>query len=987
MQQQQQQQIAQRGAQGTQVEPAEEFQKQSREKTESSGGPILRLRVDPSTGKVVTADQQNDGGSASGHGRVPDAFVMRQEEGAAVVQEHEEYVEVHDSNEHGLSWGERRANDGSWAERWMQQESGAGEGRAVFGRRTGFDVSRQHAWTERWTRRDGVLRVHREVQRVDEHGEVLEEWEERVVQHEAGAAVVSGREKNRASPGVERDTKTVVVPPLPRGSDNLPPVDSDPGVATCSSSSSSSSSSAFRPIPPATNGKAPPERPCVAAAVHSGSDAVELDEPGWPTQIFKRGRNYETGREWVETVRQRPVEVETPAHAAASSHLPNSPQSPAARLEESQREFEERLDGFVRGRRVWQGHDGSSRNEVYVRQETGEDGSGGEEWHDVWQVSPDGERWGTKRGVNSKGERWHERWFQQPRGRQEVDKWAETADGKRRWGEKTGVGDNQEEYNERWEKTHDKRHHQVTLDKWWRHKDKGEWGEKSRDLVALVDDSAAAEEGANGSAAGQRLPQTFVEEVKEKWYDNGREREVDKWATETTWDGAPPAVSAPVENGSVSVPPLPAQLREHKPDEMRLFVRRRGEKRGNRTDGTEWGERWQFDEGPRDGPLPPSDETSPPPSSSAAASTEASRGDPNTPLGSAGPSGLRVTLRFSDKWWKERTGNRWGEKSRESDVDGTVTEKWYDNGWEKQVDRWRRGPDGESSGEKFGDKIDGTTWHERWGKKAGAGDGSETATEWIDKSWCKHEEGRQFKWGEKSRKEGGRLWSEKWSKREETGGAEGDEWCEIWGKDAEGNTQTERRGNQWRVGLDGQREVVDWFQDKFGEHGKEKWAFKQGANSEGDEWMEKWNERGMEKSAEKRGKNARGDEWREQWKENLTQRGKFTWAEKEGKNAQGEQWLETWVEESENKKKAKKTASNAQGEHWEEEWGEDLRYDGSGEKWTSKWASDSQGRKWGNNWGDKWGKGGKGGHRWVEYWEGDHVDKWAGDTEGRPPGC
>lgn len=134
-----------------------------------------------------------------------------------------------------------------------------------------------------------------------------------------------------------------------------------------------------------------------------------------------------------------------------------------------------------------------------------------------------------------------------------------------------------------------------------------------------------------------------------------------------------------------------------------------GRKRGDRySDGTEWGENWFEEHRPATAHTKTDAEEVP---------TDASASF-RPPPGSQPPASLlRLRVRHWDKWWKEPTGNRWGEKlwvatgdriscdevglvGRYEDLEsgGERHEKWYDNGFERQVDRWELRPDGSKSG-------------------------------------------------------------------------------------------------------------------------------------------------------------------------------------------------------------------------------------------------------------------------------------------------
>ncbi|CEM15615.1 unnamed protein product [Vitrella brassicaformis CCMP3155] len=901
--------------------------------------PILRLRINADTNEVTvdedSAQRPTDAAAPSSSAgedqpvlRIPERFRVRAPRSTARVDEHDSHVEVWDSNESGLTWGEKRSRDGTWAEKWMQQQrkvrnDDGTERTVVSGRNNGWNADNGHKWTEKWEKDGLTLKIHKSVQKVDRNGMVIEAWEEEI----------------------EETLMSVI----------------------------------------AEDGHTTKHIPITQA-------------------IRKRGQCELTGRQWQEGTsfeKEKVDSFESDEHGLIETSF--------------QGEFEERQGNLRRGKRTRRDAEGTSFNEVWFREVNGS-GNVLDEWTDRWRDNADGTKCGEKKGRNTLGEKWHERWVERD-GDREVDKWAETADSRHRWGEKAGTSHDGTQYNEKWERTAEDGREKYFLDKWWSHPDGGSWGEKAVDVHHLDVRGARGAGAATDDHIDSICKVTKSQEYREKWYDNGTEKVIDKWETCTAFDtpdGPPSAIEEDMVYTTTSAAAAHADdskavIAALQNGEKRLVIKgtakeivKNGEKSGHRySDSMSWGERWgesfepKWDDLPTTTTTSSSTETEVLPRPTAWKPDVCLTGRIAKPADSEGEAAsasttdehreiLKLRVRHWDKWWREGSGNSWGDKKFEDVRESrSKEERWYDNGLEKQVDRWETRADGSKEGEKFGSRVDGTQWGERWGAGP-AGDG-----EWVDKHWTvQGDDGKAHSWGETWGNEGGKRWFQKWGRAE--GGGEGEEWTEKWDDDGAGNTKTIKEGTAWRAGEFGGREVTNWFADRFGECAdqSEKWAFKEGYNAgSGDKWMEKWNEKPGHKMAQKTGQNARGDAWEEQWSEQLTQKGLVKFAEKKGHNAQGDAWLETWLEENENKKRAKKTGRRASGDQWEEEWGEDISLDGAGEKWTSKWASNAQGDRWGNNWGDRWGVGGIGGHRWVEKWHNEDIDKWSGDTAGRPAGC
>ncbi|CBZ51369.1 putative AT hook motif-containing protein [Neospora caninum Liverpool] len=875
------------------------------------------------------------------------------------VFERDTYTDtVHSSEDSGLTWGEKRAKDGSWREKWMQQtieeeeeektdgeaqgeERGSGGPRTrrtrrrTFGQNHGIHEGRRERWSERWDEVEGRRRtVEKAVQQLDEGGNVVQEWFEVIEENlETGETKLT-----KAGEDLRDYFGSLSGAPSPR------------------------EETAERGDQATAPGAVP-------------ADALLSDGDAKNERPRTTGRRARLARRWKEESHRR-VSAET------------------GEDEEVWTAFEESQAGRENGRRRRrEGRTGTEETEVWYRAFDLETGATKETWEERWVEKADGEKWGEKKGVNTQNEEWGEKWRENAAGEREVDRWAQTEDGRRRWGEKKGRSrpkkveegnqeDGQpveattpEDYTERWEIEHRDDTYVSFTDRWWQRPEEGtRWGEKKKLVHSAVkrqpDVTAADEE----TEAADR-----VVELNEKWYDNGQEKMVDEWQTELLLEGAHDTARGP---------------------RRILHQTESGRKHTDRySDGTQWGENWHQSRAASPSSASPSGSSS---SERNAENADSADGvvsrqvtvQIRTPSGrfevcnvEASAPVLRLSSRSRDNWWREPHGNSWGEKMyQDLEQRAEQHEKWYDNGHERQVDRWRVAPDGSRTGEKFGSKTDGTEWREAWGRQA-SDEGPEDS--WIEKRWKECNQGEGVKeWGETEGSEGRKRWNQKWWKKESWQG--GDEFVEKWEDDGYGNTSTVKQGSTWKH-HEGGREVTDWFEDKFGvvEHSQEKWAYKQGRNASGDQWLEKWNEKPEEKTATKSGSNARGDAWSEQWKETFDENGEknITWAEKTGRNAQGDSWYETWLERRANWKMAIKEGRNARGEEWQEKWGEDLHEDGSGEKWCQKWAKDHAGNRHGKSWGDRWGKDGKGGHKWGEEWSNEDVHKWWHDTDGRPAGC
>ncbi|PHJ16291.1 at hook motif protein [Cystoisospora suis] len=617
--------------------------------------------------------------------------------GERVIQ-HEDYVEtVTRTEDTAFSCGEKKANDGSWREKWMQQTveeeddeeeeeetsvqkgqeeekggtsrrahgeeatrgrtifrgrrspGGARMRRRTFGQNHGVNHATRERWSERWEEVEGRHRtVEKAVQQLDEEGVVIQEWCE-------------VREEDLRS-GETTITKA--------GEDYRESLQAD------SLSRTSSSSKIER---------------------RRGGESTEEEREGEGEDTVRRGllRDFSSStttsragcRRWKEENKLR-VDVKTGEEV------------------EKTEAFEEIRGGRTRGRR--RRYDHHTRMEETEEWSTVMDSDTGElkeKWQERWFQNGEGATWGEKQGVNTLGEEWGEKWRSSASSsgvEREVDRWARTRDGRKRWGEKTGSarvkksgaettdkqGDEKEretsqeeeangllseddknattleEYTERWEVEHGDETYTTFTDRWWSRPEEGSrWGEKKRVVHTRLRRKSEEEELNSNSTS--HVVSDKVEEFNEKWYDNGGEKMIDKWRTETLLEEPGPDLEA-------SQPP------------RRILVEiRSGEKHGDRySDGTQWGCSWHES---RSG----GSETEAKGSSSHTTSSEEEEkinekeqenGDGaqatrqvqvqvRTPDGryqvltlhAAAPS-LRLTSRSEDKWWREPHGNTWGEK-------------------------------------------------------------------------------------------------------------------------------------------------------------------------------------------------------------------------------------------------------------------------------------------------------------------------------------
>eukprot|EP00922_Rhytidocystis_sp_ex-Travisia-forbesii_P038852 GHVS01057884.1.p1 GENE.GHVS01057884.1~~GHVS01057884.1.p1 ORF type:complete len:907 (+),score=204.13 GHVS01057884.1:441-3161(+) len=852
----------------TQVEVARRSRARSLEQTHNGGRPIvtpassghspvgghvLRSGVTPILRLSVDEDSQTVS-VARGCRPVGESFVIKCKDTTATAVKHDEYTEVFDTNEVGLSWGEKRANDGSWQERWMQQQHQSGDEVKVFGRSSGYDASLQQRWTETWNGCNGKVEIEKECEQIEEDTSSSssahqEEPKPRILQRWVERTVEDGQSFSRFKDGWDYRGET----PRQWMEETSGKVKKEEDNTKSSSTSSSQQHVGnINLITVGATGKTVREN--YSGGDRNGGDQQEGNQLGVVGDVS---------------------------------------------------EFRETLGEMTRTRKTTKRSGGSVHVEISYD-------DGRESWTDEWYEMVDGSKCGSKHGVNHNGDKWNEKWLEFKDGTKEVDKWAVSPHGDHLWGEKTSfTAETSEETTERWEKWISDIQLRISVDTYnTRPKGCGDnsvdkWGEKNTDTQTFkVDESGK-----------QKLQYSQV--LRDKWHDNATEYVSDKTLSDTTYDTTPQ---------STTMPAVTKQVKHSKHVGDRY------------SDGTAWGEE---------------------------------KSETREPSLSSGADLLRSV--YEEKWWKETSGNKWGHKMyADYSPEATTTtdskrlechEKWYDNGLEKQTDRWEKNKDGSSAGEKSGERsCDHVTWKEKWQTDV---HGNRSV---LEKSWSTNEEGMTHRWGEHSGTEGRRQWLNKWTTEERHDGSGGSEGRDVWDDDGAGTSKTEQEGRQWRAGEEGM-EVTNWYSNKFGgvSEKNEKWAHKEGCNEVGDRWMEKWNEMPSHKFAEKSGHNSRGDEWRETWKEEWgdEQLRKKTWAEKTGKNKQGDVWLESWVEENNKKKQARKTGANASGEQWEEEWGEDIRDDGSGEKWSRKWAGVGGDRR-GESWGNKWG--GDNSCCWVDKW-------------------
>lgn len=608
--------------------------------------------------------------------------------------------------------------------------------------------------------------------------------------------------------------------------------------------------------------------------------------------------------------------------------------------------FEERKGDEVRTEFQEFLQDGSVRTVRTVRLKNGET------WKDSWRVEADGSQSGHKEGVNSSQVKWTENWRKTNGGEEEIIKSETAPDGSWKKGSTDFTAHDPDgairRHGIRWSKT--RKHSEQTdpeeiikvieeefTDTWWQDErvdtPLNSWGckvKRSRQFETTAVDqlppiSSESEKeltpGAHGSAvmansfgvcAGENECTTHVE----KWHDNGVEKHSKKKSILEKWSE----------------------------ESVLLELEENGHSETRKT-GTEeaWGENW----------------------------CKVSKTDLTESLEK---TALKEIVIFTDKWWIESNSNKWGKKEFKDKQSGdTFEENWYENGQEKQVDRWRIKSDGSRRGTKFGERWDPVqnakiSWQEEWGEK----DGCER---WTDKKWT-HEGGDSTRsWGELTGDRGdNEHWFEKWH------AGNGDEFNERYEVDEDGNTKTVTRGLTIRDG-----DVVNYYMNSFGECPTtgEKWAHKEGETSPCNKWVEKWSNRVDRNYCYKSGRNPRGDEWTENWEEEfeygsdgLRKRVK-TKASKFGKNAMNQEWYEEWVETEKSKIAKKKCENPVTSEAWEEAWGESWDEENGLQKWTNKWAQSGADR-WGQSWGDRYEDNGRH-HRWVEEWNKDGIRKWADD--------
>eukprot|EP00914_Ancora_sagittata_P007961 GHVO01015704.1.p1 GENE.GHVO01015704.1~~GHVO01015704.1.p1 ORF type:complete len:790 (+),score=176.94 GHVO01015704.1:37-2406(+) len=545
----------------------------------------------------------------------------------------------------------------------------------------------------------------------------------------------------------------------------------------------------------------------------------------------------------------------------------------------------------------------------------------------------------------------HKAWMEDSE-RNEImeDRWYTNPEGDH-WGEKSGIKNDGEGWSEKWRYTENGRLQKS----WTSKKDNLSWGERNGvdEKFERYCEKWSRAEGEDGRSdantidisheyKGDRWGEKTNRAIKKIGTTECIEKRDEKWSCNS--------------HGSNTVEKF-GTIYEEDPDEPGcIHMIKYTKKMHQETDGTEWGEVQEETMIVELGQDP----------------VDLDEGNDDVKIKSI--KGTKV-----DKWWKEASGNKWGNKKfleHKDNGERVFEEKWYDNGFEKQVDRWIIEPDGSSSGEKFGSKGNSdTTWKEQWAKDK---DGERVLKEWIEEG-----DSQRHRWGEILGKFGNEIWTEKWNVNEDQFGNWKDEKIEKFEDDGLGNFKTEKTGSVWSEGV-----CHEWYSDRFGEclGRSEKWAHKEAKNHAG-QWLEKWNELPNEKSASKTGSNTEGDMWSERWNESHNDNTTKKWAEKTGSNIAGEVWSESWFEHDENEKRAKKTGRAKDGQAWEEEWGEIFGEDGAGEKWCRKYGASPDGSRWGASWGDRWNCGGSGGHRWGEKWSNEEVSKWWHDTEGRPAGC
>eukprot|EP00922_Rhytidocystis_sp_ex-Travisia-forbesii_P054244 GHVS01080458.1.p1 GENE.GHVS01080458.1~~GHVS01080458.1.p1 ORF type:complete len:670 (-),score=127.01 GHVS01080458.1:193-2202(-) len=648
----------------SEVEAPEGRRRQQR--VSSRGLPILRLAVDADTQTVRRLDRG-------------ETFVLRGRESTARVVQQQDHTEVFDSNEAGLSWGEKRANDGSWQERWMQQQTGEGE--ELFGRNSGYDASLQQRWSETWSRSKDRVETEKECEQIDEEsGEeprLLQRWVERTVEE-------GGRYK-RVKEGWDY-----------RGEEPRQWKEETAGRQEANSS-------------PSVSGQREVKQ-------------TEVKQTEVKQTEVKQTEVKQTEVKQTEVKQTEVKQTEVKQTGGREKWLAGE----VADIEEST----ETRGKQTRTNKTTKYSDGSVHVEVtYVDDE--------QRWTEERCDMADGSKWGNKRGVNQHGEKWNEKWLEYKDGEREVDKWAVNAQGDHLWGQKTNFSpDTSQETTEMWEKWISDTQLRISVDTCHvKPKSDGgidKWGDRNLDTQAFMLDEAGK----------QKLQNAQV--LQETWYDNASEYACDTTMTETAYDTRP---------DDTTLPPVVKQVKHNK-------------KVGDRySDGTKW-----------------SNERS-----------ETSRPDVS--------SKLALSSVYQDKWWKETSGNKWGDKlyeeyGSEGPTGGTSLEcheKWYDNGTEKQTDRWEIKADGSKEGEKWGERdCDGVSWREKWSTDV---EGHRSV---LDKSWTTNEDGQTQRWGEHRGQEGSRQWLNKWGGEESHDGSGGREWHNVWDADETGTTKTEDEGSEWR---------------------------------------------------------------------------------------------------------------------------------------------------------------------------------------------
>eukprot|EP00923_Selenidium_pygospionis_P060419 GHVN01106327.1.p1 GENE.GHVN01106327.1~~GHVN01106327.1.p1 ORF type:complete len:913 (+),score=281.23 GHVN01106327.1:111-2849(+) len=872
-----------------------------------TGTPILRLRMD-NTNKVTVGDDATPstrgspvaGDRRSESGGLADGFVMKGVDRSQVV-DRGEYTEVFDTDG-GFSWGEKRANDGHWEERWVERKSYC-EGTPSSQTSTSPDSPStsspspvspqrhsppsQEVWRQQWKRSEVGIEVKRHVQQLDQEDEtVLEEWFEE--------------------------------------------------------------------------------------ELTGGPVSVRVES--------KNGIHHDTGRVW-KTETRYDKKASASRDAPSSGDVEVTPPPEVNELVPVFEMFEEGLSGGEMRRRTRETRTEDGCVVIRLREEEGTYPNDGTDevitsMEERYRDETTGATWGCRQGiVDSRESHWYERWRKEEAGGDDevsevVSKEEKSGeDPDHEWGSSDVVYRDERESHKRWETSKGTGSHDLInshfSDEWSvEAPDETHEKRKIKNGVKKRDECIAVKESDEGCVL------EFVNYV-ETWRDDGVEHVSESNVQKRRY-----------RYPGCSLREVRGMKDDTKCERVLILNERSGTKRGARlSEEAEWGENWSETERPDRVVRAEGVDTVEPASSST----------PNDEILVSRQSGcgpdLHLSSRFVDKWWKETGENKWGEKRYERfDCTGTGTEvaegheKWYDNGYEAQTDRWECLANGKRRGEKIGWKRDGSQWAEKWGDKGDQQDDDGEA--WVDKSWTEYKEGQRYNWGEtEGRAEGGKKWSQRWGRADCEGGGGGNEWVEKNDDDGVGNVKTEKTGRSWRRGDDGAEHVVNWYSDRYGEciGQEEKWAHKEGT-TDGEWWTEKWNETPTVKSAVKIGKNNQGDEWEEEWREDRTTSDVVKFAKKKGRNPAGDEWVESWLEKNDKDKTARKTGKNAQGEEWEEQWGEIFEEDGGAEKWCSKWAQDASGNRTGKSWGDRWDSEGDHKHGWGEEWHGDgngdKTNKW-----------